>query len=108
MEGADEVLLPGIVYAEVLNVLIRLGCDSTEITEMKNFFQAKNFVKYHPDYSFWFKKLEFYMQKVRLETHDLVILACTFEKQPCELYTGDRKLNEAYNFLKSYYENSKS
>lgn len=96
---ADKILIPEIIYAEVLNVMRRFNLDKSKIEAIKDQFNSANFIKYNHRDDFWFKKLEFYMDRVKLDTQDLIILASALEEWPCDLKTGDKKLKEAYNLL---------
>ncbi|MFA5828964.1 MAG: type II toxin-antitoxin system VapC family toxin [Candidatus Gracilibacteria bacterium] len=104
MENA-KIILPKIVYAEIMNNLIRV--DHTCKLSRKAKENLLNNVKISViDFKaeFWHKKIEYYAKSVRLKTMDLLILASAFEFNVNEFYTFDVKLMNAFNILKSRHD----
>ena len=93
-----KVLLPAIVYAEVINCLKRFKVQRGKIDKIKKFFhENKNIQIVYPHKDFWLKKVEKYAEKVRLKTLDLLILIFALELKVDKFYSFDGRLNKAYD-----------
>ncbi len=96
IEKDSIILLPEIIYAEVKNVLHRMLFDTIKEQKLEYTFRRKNIKKFCSKEIFWFKKFDFYTKKIKLHTHDLIILAYTQEYNVDIFLTGDKKLLAAY------------
>lgn len=97
---STTILIPELVYCEVRNTLYQLGIREEDLKRMRYFLKRKKCKMYRGNGYFWFNRVDFYRQRVKLGTQDLIILAHAFENNVDDLITGDKKLLQAYNSLR--------
>ena len=101
-----QILLPTIVYIEVLNVLKRIGVAKKTLRKIKTIFLTKRNIKIiHPPKRFWLNHVEKYMDRVKLKSSDLIILAHTLEFKTNKFFSFDKKLKQGYFKAKSHAKN---
>lgn len=100
----DIILIPSIIYAEIINNLTKLDKTNKLVSVAEIAFKNNKLKFMNPDRKFWFKKLRHYSRKVQLKTMDLAILAIAFEYKVNQLYSFDIKLQKAYEYLRNHYE----
>lgn len=94
--GRNKILLPRLVYLEVMNNLIKLKVAEERIVVFKNIFLGKKRVRLVKTREKIYIKAEEYARKVRLKTLDLLILTEALESKVDKFITFDRKLRKAY------------
>lgn len=98
-QNRTNIVIPTIIYLEVMNNLVKIDRTGTFLKEARAFFRRGNIFIINPSKEFWCKRTESYFKKIRLKTMDLAILAFCFEKNINRLYTFDVKLAQAYKYL---------
>ena len=97
-----KILVPRIIYLEVVNNLRRLKSSDLEIAEFKNIFKSKSKNKIQlvkTDEKIYIKAEQLGL-KVQLKTLDLLILTTVDELKINRFYTFDKKLRKAYYLIK--------
>lgn len=97
----NKILLPRLVYLEVMNNLIKLKVSEEGILTFKNIFRDKKQVRLVKTREKIYIKAELYARKVRLKTLDLLILTEALESNVDKFITFDRKLRKAYYHIKN-------
>lgn len=94
LAGRAEIVVPEIVYIEVMNAVWRLSGDKRSVERCKRVFQhGKPFIRLvRGDESFWFSAIEEIMEKVSLRASDLIIVAYAISYRVDRFETFDRML----------------
>jgi predicted nucleic acid-binding protein len=96
------IYVPIIVYAEVINAIIKVNPHPQMIAYAKQLLLSRKLTKILiPGKNFWIKKFEKYSQKVKLKAFDMLILSFAFEYKADRFYTFDTKLGKAHNFIRN-------
>lgn len=101
-----KIVVPMIIYLEVINTLNRLGLSKKEIRFFKKTLKVKRKLRLVKTDKKIYLKAEKMSKKVRLKTLDLLILTSALHLKVKEFHTFDKRLNKAYNFMKNYEKNS--
>jgi len=100
-DNGDLILVPNVVYAEVINNINKADKTGFLLAQVKNIFHEDKKVRLiSGDDGFWYSRFEEYTKKVRLKTIDLLIIAFLFEFEATKFYSFDKRLNKCYKFLK--------
>lgn len=90
------IMMPTLVYIEIINALHRLKIDRKKIDNAKNILQGNKKIHLcHSTSMFWINEITWLMEKTDLRSHDLIILAHAL-KYNASLISFDKKLNGAY------------
>ena len=95
-----KILVPSIIYLEVINTLRRSKRNNEEIEEFKNFFKTKKKFQLVKTDEKIYVKAEEIGKRVQLKTLDLLILTTVFDLKINQFYTFDKKLRKAYIIIK--------
>ena len=95
-QKSNKILLPRLVYLEVINNLIKLKVSEESILFFKNIVQKKKQVRLVKTREKIYINAEEYARKVRLKTLDLLILTEALASKVDKFITFDRKLRKAY------------
>jgi len=99
-EKGMRIIVPIIVYLEVINWLNRQKFDNNKRDEIRNIFlHGKKIIITYPEKGLWYKAVENYGRKVKLKSLDLLILSFALDSQVAEFYSFDKKLYRAYQEL---------
>lgn len=102
-----KVAVPEIIYLEVMNTLTREKLSQKEIQKFNNILKLKptfSLVKMNKKI---YRKAAKLTKILRLKTLDLIILTTALDLKVNRLYTYDKKLQKAYQFIKNYEKTSK-
>lgn len=101
---ADDslIIIPTLVYIEVINNLYRLKASKGKIAAIEHYFQNdKKIHLCHTTSSFWLNEIASLSELITLKSHDLIILAHSL-KYDAQLISFDKKMNQAYNMISSH------
>lgn len=99
--SGDTVLMPTLIYGEIINTVYRLGYRNPELAQQQIInFQKLEFI--HADENFWTKKLAKVSAQTKLKTSDAAIVLYAIEFKVDDLITLDKKLLKAYQSINKY------
>ncbi|MBU0667863.1 PIN domain-containing protein [Patescibacteria group bacterium] len=94
--GDRIIIVPTLVYIEIINNLYRLKIKNNKINWVENFLRRGKVIHIcHSTSSFWLNEIAPLMEKVDLRSHDLIILAHAIKYQT-QLISFDNKMGMAY------------
>jgi len=93
-----QIVLPELIYCEVMISLHKLSVDESVIRKAENYFLKDLQVEFaNLDTNFMFKKMPKYFKKCKAKTSDLMIIAFAIDINAAKFYTLDKKqLNYFY------------
>lgn len=95
------IVVPIVVYIEVINTLKRLKFDKKYLKSvMEDFCKNKDIEIVYPNKQFWHKKVRIDTDRIQLKTLDLLILSFALESRVDRFYSFDRRLAKAYLIMK--------
>lgn len=94
------ILLPTLVYGEVLNALQKWHHPNPKIAE-QIILKYKGIKIIHPDINFWTKTLANYIRFSKLKTSDFLIIVHALEFGANDLFTLDKNLRNEYLRLRN-------
>lgn len=97
-----SIIVPPLVYIEVISGLTRLKIGRAEIAEFKNFLRIDRRIHFcHTTSSFWRNEIAHLAESIPLRSHDMIIVAHAI-KYEASLISFDRKMNRVYKLICNY------
>ena len=97
------IIVPIVVFVELLNVLKRLKFDKRYLQSVRDdFCNNKDIMITYPDKNFWHEKIRLDTDKIQVKTLDLLILSFALESKVDQFYSFDGRLERAYTIMKDY------
>ena len=94
-----KIMVPRIIYLEVINSLLKLERTIKEIENFKLLIRSKKKIQLVKIDERIYIKAEQLAHKVRLKTLDLFILTTIHELKINHFYSFDKKLRKAHHFI---------
>ena len=94
-----RILVPRIIYLEVINSLRRLNKPQQDINDFRAHLKLKKIVLVKTNDKIYIKA-EALSEAVRLKTLDLLILTTVLELKINKFFSFDKKLRKAYHLMK--------
>lgn len=91
-----KIIVPRLVYLEVINSMYKLNVTMERVETFKNFFKNRKKIQLVKTREKIYIKAEVYAPKVWLKTLDLLILTEALENKVDKFISFDKKLRKAY------------
>ena len=97
-----KLLLPDIVFCEIINVLFRENRTESEVHEIILDIYNSDIKIIKLNNLFWINQFINLAKTVRLKSNDLMILSYVKQYKPNKFLTFDKTLSNAYNLITEY------